>query len=126
MKVKLNAPFRIVHQGVPYADGAVIEVPKDDTTATWSKANGLRPVPIFTERQMLMPYQSGPGLGGHHRDAGVQRGQRAGYRRRLGQQQRGGLHRRLGRDCLNRVPGDRQYAGACCRRRAPNRWPAAL
>jgi hypothetical protein len=38
----------------------------------------------------------------------------------------GGLHRGLGRDCLNRVPGGRQYAGACCRRRAPNRWPAAL
>ena len=38
VKVKVNAPFRIVHQGVPYAEGAVIEVPKDDTTDTWLKA----------------------------------------------------------------------------------------
>jgi hypothetical protein len=44
VKVKVNAAFRIVHQGVPYADGAVIEVPKDDTTDTWLKTKWIAPV----------------------------------------------------------------------------------
>jgi hypothetical protein len=29
IKVKVNAPFRVVHEGVAYADGDVVEVPND-------------------------------------------------------------------------------------------------
>ena len=46
VKVKVNAAFRIVHQGVPYADGAVIEVPKDGTTDTWLETKWVAPAPV--------------------------------------------------------------------------------
>jgi hypothetical protein len=57
VKGKLNAPFRIVHQGVPYADGAVIEVPKDDTTDLAKNEMGCAGA-CFTERQKLMPFRA--------------------------------------------------------------------
>lgn len=37
VKVKVNAPYRVVHEGKPFTDGDVVEVPPD-TAHTWVAA----------------------------------------------------------------------------------------
>ena len=37
IKVKVIAPFRVIHQGVAYTDGDVVEVPNDDEHQVWLK-----------------------------------------------------------------------------------------
>lgn len=45
VKIKVNAPYRIVHGGKVYVGGDVLEAPNDDTTTLWLKAKWAEPVP---------------------------------------------------------------------------------
>ena len=38
IKVKVIAPFRVIHAGVAYTDGDVLEVPNDDEHKAWVKS----------------------------------------------------------------------------------------
>jgi hypothetical protein len=38
LKVKVVAPYRVTHQGKPYVDGDVLEIPNDKEHDTWLKA----------------------------------------------------------------------------------------
>jgi hypothetical protein len=43
-KVEVRSPFRVVHEGEPFAGGDVVEVP-NATAQTWIRAGWAEPVP---------------------------------------------------------------------------------
>ena len=45
VKVKVVSPFRIVHEGVAYIDGDVIEAPHDEDASLWLKSGWVELVP---------------------------------------------------------------------------------
>ncbi|GBE65860.1 hypothetical protein MFM001_23220 [Mycobacterium sp. MFM001] len=44
IRVRVNKPYRVVHQGVPYTGGDRISVPNDKTTAAWLAAGWVTKV----------------------------------------------------------------------------------
>ncbi len=44
VKVKVNAPFRVVHDGTAYVGGDEFDVPADDTTNLWVRAGWVERV----------------------------------------------------------------------------------
>jgi hypothetical protein len=44
LKVRVNAPFRVVHEGVAYQDGDVLEVPNDNPHRIWLTAGWVEQV----------------------------------------------------------------------------------
>lgn len=44
VKIKVNAPYRVVHDGKVYVGGDVLEAPNDDTTKLWLKVKWAEPV----------------------------------------------------------------------------------
>jgi hypothetical protein len=43
VKVKVVAPYRVIHEGKPYVGGDVVDVPTD-TANTWLKSKWAEPV----------------------------------------------------------------------------------
>ncbi|ORW02472.1 hypothetical protein [Mycobacterium kyorinense] len=46
VKVRVNAPFRVVHNGSAHTGGDVLQVPLDDTTKLWIKARWVEELPV--------------------------------------------------------------------------------